>query len=94
MPILDGDRTRKTRWNTQTSHNPGSKTPMPTRNEKLFETFKDVDLPQRVFYTLTDDATLQAHRTSKLLGLLVNHLREKGIVSDEELDAILLECIH
>ena len=53
-----------------------------------------LDLGRRVFYTLSDDKSLQAHRNSKAIALLVGLLREKGHLSDEEMDKLLLECIQ
>lgn len=55
-------------------------------------------LEQRVFYTLHDDsssrASLQTHRNTKAIALLMNHLHRQGLLSDEALDDILLECVN
>lgn len=58
-------------------------------------TYKDqgVDLTRRVFYTLQDDKGLQVHRNTKAIALLVNHVREKNLISDEEIDELLFDCI-
>ena len=69
---------------------------MPTRGDLLREkTHKgDVeDLAVRVFYTLTDDKAVQTHRNSKAIALLVDHLHEKNLIPDEEIDELLLRVL-
>ena len=67
---------------------------MPNRNDVLRdETFKGEveDVGTRVFYTLTDkQSQFQAHRASKLLSSLIELLHKKNIVTDEELDEMLI----
>ena len=54
----------------------------------------DVDeLPVRVFCTLTDDKTSNAHRNSKAIALLVEHLHKKKLISNAEVDDLLLKVI-
>ena len=61
------------------------------------KTFKDDGLEhsRRVFYTLTQPPAekVQAHRTAKLLSLVVQHLIEQERLSEAQLDAMLLEVI-
>lgn len=59
------------------------------------KTYKDqgVDLNRRVFYTLQEDKSLQAHRNTKAIALVINHLREKNLISDDEIDGLLFDCI-
>lgn len=69
---------------------------MPNIEETLrTKTHKDqgVDINRRVFYTLTDDKAMQAHRTAKAIAWLMHHLHEKQLLSDEALDEILLDCV-
>jgi hypothetical protein len=69
---------------------------MPNREDVLRErTHKDdgTDLAQRVFYTLQDNKQFQAHRNSKAIALLIQHLRKVGALSDDEIDEILLDCV-
>lgn len=69
---------------------------MPNKEEILQkQTFKgDVtELEKRVYYTLTQDKGLPQHRTAKLASLMVKHLHERGLVSEEEIDEWLLECL-
>jgi len=51
------------------------------------------DDAHRVFYTLRDRKDFQPHRNSKLLALLIQHLLKRELISQEELDEILFECI-
>ena len=60
--------------------------------EKTFKGQCDGDA-QRVFYTLCDGEDLQLHRNSKFLSLLADHLLQRGLLTQEELDKILLEVI-
>jgi len=69
---------------------------MPTKEELLREkTFKDdvSELEKRIFYTLTSDKKLQNHRVATALSLLIKHLHDKGIASDEDIDDLLYECV-
>ncbi len=47
---------------------------------------------ERVFYTLKEKAS-QAHRNSKAIALLVEHLHNKKLISDVELDELLLKVV-
>lgn len=69
---------------------------MPTLEDVLREkTFKDVEeVERRVFYTLTQDKDLTAHRNSKLLSLIVARLRKTNALSEKEMDELLFEIIH
>lgn len=70
---------------------------MPTKLDILREqTHKDdgVETGRRVFYTLTDDEKLAAHRQAKLLGLLVQLLEDRGVINETDIDELLFECIH
>jgi hypothetical protein len=73
---------------------------MPTREEILSErTFKQggLDIEKRVFYTLHGDRkapdaeALQNHRNSKAIALLFKKLTEAGILTEDQLDEILLD---
>jgi hypothetical protein len=67
---------------------------MPTRDDLLRdETFKDEGLETdvRVYYTLTDKKNVQAHRTAKAISLLVATLERKGLLTNAEIDELLLE---
>ncbi len=67
---------------------------MPDRDEVLRDkTYKDQcdDDRRRVFYTLGDGKDL--HRASKLLALLVDHLLKQELLTQDELDEMLLEVV-
>ncbi len=69
---------------------------MPNKDDVLREkTYKDEcdDDARRVFYTLDDAKDLQTHRNSKLLALLVDHLLKRELLTQDELDEMLLEAI-
>ena len=69
---------------------------MPTIEEVLREkTFKDEfdTVEERVFHTLWDDERLRTHRLCRLTGLLAQRLSERGLLSDDELDRVLLEIV-
>lgn len=69
---------------------------MASRDETLREkTFKDegLETARRVFYTLKSDEKLASLLTSKALALLVELLVEKNLISQAEIDALLLECV-
>ena len=68
---------------------------MPTLENMLIEqTFKGVylDISERTFRTLNDIDSLEPKRTSKLLSELVKNLHQKGILSDDDIDSLLLEA--
>jgi hypothetical protein len=51
-------------------------------------TYKGLETAQRVFKTLTDEAKI-----AKFMGLLVKHLQQKELLSEKDLDALLLEAV-
>jgi len=68
---------------------------MPLREDVLREkTFKGQaeDEARRVFYTLTANKELEQHRTVFVLSGLVELLRKKGVLTEGELDDLLLGC--
>jgi hypothetical protein len=71
---------------------------MADRDEILrTHTFKDEGFPvaQRVFYTLNpDDKDLLPDRKARALALLIEHLHEKGILDDQELDELLIKAAY
>lgn len=56
------------------------------------DTFKQngIDLAHRVFYTLSHRHDEQARRNSKAIALLVKLLEEKGLITQDEIDTLLL----
>ncbi len=73
--------------------------PFTARNKMLPNenpTFKGDGLATevRVYYTLSNDKSVQAHRNSKAIGSMIAKLRERDILNEAELDAILEECIN
>ena len=60
------------------------------------KTFKEEgwEVDRRIFYTLSDDTGVQAYRNAKALAFLVKLLREKDILSEEELDDLLFDCVR
>lgn len=75
---------------------------MPTLEDVLQnKTYKQVglDVGHRVFHTLTGEdgdphrEKLQAHRNSKAIALLFKNLRENGLLTEAQLDEIMLEVI-
>jgi hypothetical protein len=59
-------------------------------------TFKEPDSGpgQRTLAVLTDQQGVYVvPRSAKLLSILVEHLVEHGLVSDDELDEMLLRCV-
>jgi len=69
---------------------------MTTRDETLIQqTHKGCETDaRRVFYTLHDGKDSQPHRNSKLLAVLIEHLVKRDLISQDELDELLLECIN
>lgn len=74
---------------------------MATREEILREkTYKEdgIEIDRRVFNTLHDweeaHIALQPHRNSKAISLLIKILCQKGILTDSNIDDILLEVIN
>ena len=69
---------------------------MPNREDILREkTHKGGtdSLSQRVYYTLTGEKGLESHRTIKALALLMEHLHQEDVLSDDVVDEILLESV-
>lgn len=76
---------------------------MPTKEDHLRRyTFKDDadDLGQRVFYTLTQSRpeahsptaeSVEFSRIAKAVSLLLVHLKNRGLLSDDEIDDFLLD---
>ena len=52
-------------------------------------------LSRRVYYTLYDDGKTnsQAHRNSKAIAVLIKMLREKGVLTDSDMDDMLLGAV-
>lgn len=71
---------------------------MPNLEDVLSEkTFKQdgLETSRRVFYTIDpkiNDANA-LHKTTKLLGILIEKLESRGILSEDDIDAMLLEII-
>ena len=69
---------------------------MPTIEEVLQkETFKEIGIPveKRVFYTLRKDPKHTELYQSKLLALLTAKLVEQELITEDELDELLLEVV-
>lgn len=69
---------------------------MANREDLLRElTYKgDVDeVEKRVFYTLTKEDSLEAHRVAKSLALIVETLHRRDLITDEEIDELLLQVV-
>ncbi len=49
------------------------------------------DVAHRVFYTLSQKHDEQARRNSKAIALLVTLLTEKGLITTEDVDRLLLK---
>lgn len=73
---------------------------MPTKEEALAErTYKQdgLEVEKRVFYTLYGEGKspqrdeLQNHRNSKAIGMLFKILLDKGLLTEEQLDEVLLD---
>jgi hypothetical protein len=60
-------------------------------NEK---TNRDLPVAQRIYYTLTDNEKINAKQTAKTLGLLIENLVDKGILSGEDIDDMLFEIVR
>jgi hypothetical protein len=75
---------------------PGGRSSMPNREEVLREkTHKEegLQVEKRVFYTLSDEKSFQLHRNTKAIALLVKLLHQRGQLSDQEIDDLLLDSI-
>ena len=68
---------------------------MATKEDILNEkTNRDHPDAQRIYYTLTDNEKINAKQTAKTLGLLIENLVNKGILSGEDIDDILFEIVR
>jgi len=76
---------------------------MPTKEEALADrTYKQegFEVEKRAYYTLhgkgksSQQIDIQTHRNSKAIGMLFKVLLAKGVLTEEELDEILLETTH
>lgn len=71
---------------------------MPTK-EELLETYthkyEGYDVSKRVFYSLhtENDKDFSKTKTIKLLGELMTKLHQKGLLTDAEIDEMLLESV-
>ena len=68
---------------------------MATKEDILNEkTNRDHPVAQRIYYTLTDNEKINAKQTAKTLGLLIDNLANKGILSEEDIDDMLFEIVR
>jgi len=68
---------------------------MATKKDILNEkTNQDLPVAQRIYYTLTDNEEIKAKQTAKALGLLIENLVNKGILSGEDIDDMLFEIVR
>jgi len=68
---------------------------MATKEDILNEkTNRDLQIAQRIYYTLTDNEEIKAKQTAKTLGLLIENLVNKGILSGEDIDDMLFEIVR
>lgn len=70
---------------------------MPNIKDILVEkTYKNdtTNTERRIYETLKDDnVPKHHHRTAKLLALLIAELEKQGVLSEEQIDSLLLETI-
>jgi hypothetical protein len=69
---------------------------MATEEEILrTKTFKEngMEVGRRVFYTIHDEGS-KDWKTQKAVALLIEALHTKNILSDEQLDELLLSVVH
>jgi CRISPR/Cas system-associated protein Csm6 len=59
-------------------------------NDKPALTPEGTDLAHRVFYTLSQKHDEQARRNSKAIALLMKLLEEKGVLTNAEVDRLLV----
>ena len=68
---------------------------MATKEDILNEkTNRDLPVAQRIYYTLTDNEEINAKQIAKTLGLLIENLVNKGILSGEDIDDMLFEIVR
>ena len=68
---------------------------MPTRENIMKEmtvTEWD-DLSKQIYCILTDAGSIKIQRVAKTLGLLIEHLRKSGILSEKDIDDMLSKVI-
>jgi len=62
-------------------------------NEKTFKS-EEYEIGRRVFYTITDEEGKQeVRRISLLLSQLIQILIEKGVLTEGDIDELLLKCV-
>jgi hypothetical protein len=67
---------------------------MPSKDETLIErTYKNLPVAQRILYTLTEDEVIEVDQAAKTVGLLVETLVRKGVLSEGDVDHIFLELL-
>ena len=67
---------------------------MPSKEEILIErTYKNLPVAQRILYTLTEDEVIKVNQTAKTVGLLVETLVNKGVLSEGDVDHMLLQLL-
>lgn len=69
---------------------------MPTIEDVLaVQTYKNenTETGRRIYATLQDDKVSHHHRTAKLLSLLIQELETRGILSEADIDSLLLDTI-
>lgn len=52
-----------------------------------------LETSKRVFYTLNDGKANMPHRTALLLSDLIQHLENKGVLSEEDIDSMLFHIV-
>ena len=68
---------------------------MATKEDILNEkTNRDLPVAQRIYYTLTDNEEINAKQIAKTLGLLIENLVNKGMLSGEDIDDMLFEIVR
>jgi hypothetical protein len=66
----------------------------PKYDEELL-TFSHLEkIEERVYHTLAQDKVLTGHRTAKAIAGLFQRLHTKGVLTKEEIDAILRESVY
>jgi hypothetical protein len=67
---------------------------MPSKEEILIErTYKNLPVAERILYTLTEDEVIKVNQTAKTVGLLVETLVNKGVLSEGDVDHMLLQLL-
>lgn len=66
-----------------------------TKYDEELLTFSHLgEIEERVYRTLTQDKALTGHRTAKALAGLFQRLQENGVLTNEEVDVILRNCVY